>query len=320
MVLPAMNRRDFVFGAAALVVAPEAFASRLGGTPTALVTADLESHVVAIDLSTGRRMREIATHAGPRSIESVGSLALVAHTTEGFVTLIDGPSLRVRKVLGGFSEPRYAAASPGGRYVFVTDSGRGELVVVDVGRGAIAARVQVGGPARHLSFDAARGTVWTSLGNKAERVAVVDVRRPTRPRLLRSFTPPFLAHDVGFGPAGRVWVTSGDRGELALYDRRGRRVPLFGHAPPQHVSFVGGLAFVTSGDDGTLRVHSARTGRLVARARIPVGSYNVQQGWGRVLMPSLSRGTLCIADGRGRVIRTVHVARSSHDACFVMSA
>jgi hypothetical protein len=37
-------------------------------------------------------------------------------------------------------------------------------------------------------------------------------------------------------------------------------------------------------------------------------------------MPSLSQGTLCVADRRGRVLRTIDVARSSHDACFVMSA
>ena len=50
---------------------------------------------------------------------------------------------------------------------------------------------------------------------------MVDVSRPARPRLVRRFEPPFLAHDVGFAPDGRhVWVTSGDRFELAVYDRR----------------------------------------------------------------------------------------------------
>jgi hypothetical protein len=53
--------------------------------------------------------------------------------------------------------------------------------------------------------------------------------------------------------------------------------------------------------------------------RIPVGSYNVQEGWGLILTPSLERGTLCIADRRGRVLERIRVARSSHDACFVMA-
>ena len=72
---------------------------------------------------------------------------------------------------------------------------------------------------------------------------------------------------------------------------------LLADAPPQHVTFLNGLAFVTSGDDGTLRVHDA-SGRLLRTSRIPTGSYNVQHAFGGfVLMPSLDRGTLCVADG-----------------------
>jgi len=53
---------------------------------------------------------------------------------------------------------------------------------------------------------------------------------------------------------------------------------------------------------------------------IPAGSYNVQNALGVVLTPSLSQGTLCVLDERGRLLRRVQVAPSSHDACFVMSA
>jgi hypothetical protein len=117
-------------------------------------------------------------------------------------------------------------------------------------------------------------------------------------------------------------VTSGDRRELALFDpRTARAVRRYqAGAPPQHVTFSGRLAFVTSGDDGTLQTHNVATGRLLRSARVPVGSYNVQEGWGAILTPSLSRGTLCIADRRGRLMRSLDVARSSHDACFVMAA
>jgi hypothetical protein len=311
-----MNRRDFVAGAVALAFAPDALARSLGGTPIALVTADLESHVVAINLANGRRVREIRTVADPRSIEKVGNVAVVGHTAQGAVSLIDGARLRVRRVVGGFAEPRYVVAAPDRRHAFITDSGRGELVVLDVAGARVVGRLALGGPARHMSLDSWR--LWTALGNKADEVAVIDVSTPSQPRLIRTFAPPFLAHDVGLGTTN--WVTSGAERALALY-RRGRRVALLsGHAPPQHVTFMNGLAFVTSGDDGTLRVHHAATGRLLRTSRVPVGSYNVQHGWGRILMPSLTRGTLCVADGRGRVLWTVDVARSSHDACFVLSA
>ena len=305
----------------ALRLSPAVFA---GGTPVVLVTADTQARVAAIDLTTGVIFRSIETAPGPRSIESVsGIAAVVCHTPHGQVSLIDGPSLRVRHVLQGFGEPRYTAAAPNGRHAFITDSRLQEVLTVDVTRGEVVGRVAVGGPARHVSIDPAGRILWVSLGSKAERVAIVDISRPASPRLLHLVRPPFLAHDVGFASGGRhVWVSSGDRGQLAVYDRHTRAVlrRLPADAPPQHVTFLGGRAFVTSGDDGTLRVQSLQDGRVIGRTKVPVGSYNVQEVFGQVVTPSLDRGTLCIVDRAGRLTRRLQVARSSHDACFVMSA
>ena len=115
-------------------------------------------------------------------------------------------------------------------------------------------------------------------------------------------------------------MTSGDRGEIAVYDVRSRRVrfTVAAGAPPQHVTFIGGHAYVTSGDDGSLRVHEIGDGRLLETTMVPVGSYNVQQGSGVLLTPSLERGTLCVLRQDGRLLHRLHVARSSHDACVVM--
>ena len=315
-----MKRREFVVGSLALAFAPGAVARSLGGTPTALVTADLESHVVAVEVTTGRTLREIATLADPRSIEAVGNLAVVAHTEQGALSIVDGATLRVRRVLDGFAEPRYAVALGDERHALVTDSRRSELVVLDAVAGRVVGRASLGGAARHLSLDRTTRRAVVALGNKADRLAVVDVRTPGRPRLARRFAPPFLAHDVGVPAGRRLWVTSGETRELSLYERGRVVVRLPADAPPQHVTFHRGRAYVTSGDDGRLRVYSAATGRLLGASRIPAGSYNVQHAYGgRILTPSLSQGTLCIADARGHVLRTVRVARSSHDACFVIS-
>jgi DNA-binding beta-propeller fold protein YncE len=320
-----MNRRQFVAGAVTLPLGLRAAVDALaGGDPVALVTADTESRVAVVELSTGRIVRSIPTLPGPRSVESVaGRLGVVCHTAHGAVSLVDGPTLRVRHVLRGFEEPRYTAAAPNGRHAFVSDSGRHEVVTVDVLYGRAVARLAVGGPARHISIDPSGRMIWVSLGSKAEQVAVLDVSRPTAPRLLRRFRPPFLAHDVGIVPGGRhVWVSSGDRGALAVYDRRSgevlRRLPA--DAPPQHVTFSGGSAFVTSGEDGTLRVQSLQDGRVLRRTTIPDGSYNVQEAFGWIVTPSLDRGTLCILDRGGRLRHRVQVAPSSHDACFVMTS
>jgi DNA-binding beta-propeller fold protein YncE len=309
-----VNRREFLAAAAAAPIALRSGTAR----PLALVTADSEAAVVVVDPFTGRVLRRIETRPDPRSIERVGNTAVVAHTAIGEVTLLRG--LEVRHVLRGFVEPRYTAGAPDERHAFVTDSGRADVAVVDVLHGRVVARLHLGAWPRHVSLDPAGGTLWVSLGAEAQQVAVVDVTRPAEPRLIRRIRPPFLAHDVGFVPGTRhVWVTSGDRGALAIYDARTgqvlRRLPA--GAPPQHVTFRGANAYVTSGDDGTLHVQSVRDGRVLRATSVPVGSYNVQSGAGRILTPSLERGTLAVLDGRGRLLRRMQVARSSHDACFI---
>jgi DNA-binding beta-propeller fold protein YncE len=317
-----MDRRDFLVAAAAplLLGAAPALARSTGGTPLALVTADLESSVVAVDVSSGRVVRRLRTPADPRSIESIGwTGALVAHTAVGRMTLID-TGLRVHPIAGSFGSPRYTAVSPDRRLAYVTDSAREEIVVVDVRGRRVTGRVAVGGPCRHLGIDRDGTRLWVALGNKADRIAVLSLAEARRPRLVRTIRPPFLAHDVGFTPGGRrVWVTSGDRRRIAIYEARtGELVrSIAGDAPPQHVTFMGDRAFVTSGDDAVLRIH-ALDGRLLRSAAVPVGSYNVQQGHRWILTPSLSEGTLCCFTARGAPLHELRVARSSHDACFIV--
>jgi DNA-binding beta-propeller fold protein YncE len=320
-----VNRRELLIAAAALpLTARFAPAALEGGDPVALVTADTESRVAVVALSTGRILRSIPTPPGPRSIQDVsGRMAVVAHTAHGAVSLVHGPSLTVRAVLHGFAEPRYTAAHPDGRHAYVSDSRRGEVVAVDVLSGRVLGRAEVDGPARHITIDRRAAILWCSLGSKAEEVAILSVADPATPRLIHRIAPPFRAHDVGFVPGGRhVWVTSGDRGSLAVYDAGSGRVVrrLGADAPPQHVTFLSGYAYVSSGDDGTVRVQSLRDGRVLRTTRVPEGSYNVQEGWGWILTPSLDRGTLCILDRAGRLRHRVQVARSSHDACFLIAA
>ena len=320
-----MDRRELLAAAVAplaLALVPPAFARRGGGTALALVTADLEAAIVAVDLSNGEIHARLRTPPGPRSIESIGErTALVAHTERGRLSLVDS-RLRVRPIVGEFGAPRYTAVSPGLSLAYVTDSERQEVVVVDLaGRRAIG-RTAVGGPARHLGIDRSGSRLWVALGSKASAIAVLSLAEPRRPRVVGEVRPPFLAHDVGFTPGGRrVWITSGDRGRIAIYDARtGELVrTIAADAPPQHVTFLDDRAVVTSGDDGVLRLH-ALDGRRVGSAAVPLGSYNVQQGFGMILTPSLSQGTLCTFSAGGVPIERARIARSSHDACFVLVA
>ena len=316
-----MDRRAFIAGAASLLVAPRALARLGSGLEVALVTADEEARLVAVGLASGRVHRFVRTLPKPRSIEAVGPMAVVAHSELGAVSLVRASTLAVVRVLRGFGEPRYTAGHPDGRHAYVTDARRGEVVVLDVLRGRVLAREQVGALARHLTIDPTGRRLWVALGTKAEQIAVVDISRRARPRLLRRFRPPFLAHDVGWAPdRKRVWVSSGDRTEVAVYHVRTgkllRRLPA--DAPPQHFTFRGDLVYVASGESGTLRVHRV-DGLPLRRTVVPAESYNVQQAYGWVVTPGLGRGTLCVLDRRGRVRWRKTIARSSHDACIVVT-
>lgn len=319
-----MDRKAFLAGAGstalALAVDPRALAARLGGSGVAFVTADLESHVVLVELASGKTIAKIPTAPGPRSIEAVhGRTAVVAHTEHGLVTLIDADRRRVRAELDDFESPRYTAVLPSADLVYVTDSAAEEVVTVDAVRGRVVSRTRVPGPARHIGVSIDGRTLWTSLGTAATRIAVLDNRNPRRPQFERTLAPPFLAHDVVFSPDGRtVWMTSGSERRIALY-RTGRRPSriLESGAAPQHVTFARQKVFVACGDDGVVHRHRL-DGERVRETRVPVGSYNITFAFGQIVTPSLSRGTVSLLDRNGRVRSVRRVANAAHDACILV--
>src|SRR5438093_10232609 len=157
-----MDRRKFLASAAA---APFVLRRAALARPEALalVTADLESRLVAVRLSTGAVHSTISTLDSPRSIETVGRRAAVAHTDIGVVSIVDGSSLSVVHVLRGFGEPRYTAAHPDGRHAYVTDAARGEVVALDVLRRRVLGRTLGGPRPRHVTLPPAGRTPWGPL-------------------------------------------------------------------------------------------------------------------------------------------------------------
>jgi DNA-binding beta-propeller fold protein YncE len=285
-----------------------------------LATADLEARLVAVDLLNGAILGHIPSTAYPRSIETVGNTAVVAHSERGVVSLVDGATQRITHVLDGFGEPRYTAGHPDGRHAYVTDAKTGELVTLDIQAGRILAHEPVGLLARHLSINHAGTRIWTALGPKAEQLATVDVSDPSRPRLLGHLSPPFLAHDVAWAPDGNhIWVSSGDSHGLLVYTPEGKIVArLPADAPPQHLTFDASTAYVTSGLSATLRRYSL-DGKQLSLTRVPEGSYNVQYARQRVVTPALGYGSLCILNQAGTLLHRDQIANSSHDACIVTS-
>jgi DNA-binding beta-propeller fold protein YncE len=233
------------------------------------------------------------------------------------VTLVDASTLRIRRVLRGFASPHIPACSPDGRYIYVTDDARGQLLVI---RNRVISKLFVGYGAHHMAVSPDQPRVWIALGERARSIVVVDTTEPARPRLIGQLDPRGLAHDLAFGPSGRrVWVTYDVGARVRIFDAAARRPlrTLYGGAPPQHVAFDNaGHADVTSGDDGTLRIFSLRTSRPVRTIHVPSGSFNVVTFGGFVVTSSLTDGTLIEALDSGRVVLSKHVAPAARDVAI----
>jgi DNA-binding beta-propeller fold protein YncE len=299
-------------------------AARQGGEPVALITAEAQNQLLAVDLASGTVVRRLRMPSDPQNVETTraNDAAAVVSTRAGAVTLLALPRLRVRRILDCFSSPHIAAFSPDGRFLYVTDDGSGRLFAIDVRRAIVARWLSVGRGAHHIAVRPDGGRLWIVLGERGTEIVVVDTRRPAHPRIAgRMFDLDGLAHDAAFSPDGRrVWVTYDDRSTITVFDARTQR-PLFAlpaGSPPQHVAF-GRYAYVTSGNDGRLRVFSF-AGRLLRVARTPTGSFNLAlgEGFGLVLTPSLTQGTLTELRSSGHRIWTKRVATAARDAAFAM--
>jgi DNA-binding beta-propeller fold protein YncE len=311
-----------LFLLALLAVPAASHAASQGGAFVALVTAETQNQLLVVDLGSGEVLKRLRMPADPQNVETTRSDdAGAVVSTSGAVTLLALPRLHVRRTLRGFGEPHIAAFSPHGRYLYVTDDARGELVVIGVRRARVLRRIFVGRGAHHMAVRPDGKRLWIVLGERATEIVVVDTRRPAHPWIVtRLFDIGGLAHDAAFAPNGkRVWVTYDDRSTVAIFDARTYRQlrVLTGGAPPQHVAF-GHYAYVTSGNDGRLRIFSV-AGRLHAIAHTPAGSFNIGLGGGIVLTPSLTQGTLTqFRGGNGHLLWSRKVAPAARDAAFAI--
>jgi hypothetical protein len=316
----------------AVLAVPASHASRLGGTPVALVTAEAQNKLIAVALPSGRVLKRLPMPADPENVEAGLRTAVVVSTRAGAVTLVDVLSLRIRKVIRGFAAPHIAALSPDGRYGYVTDDTRGQLAVIGLARGRILRRLFVGRGAHHMAISPDGGRLWIALGERARAITVVDTTHPSRPRIVGRLVPGESAHDLAFSPGGeRVWVTHDDRSTITLYDARTMRpvVTLPAGRPPQHVAFSEfalnnsnpqHFAYVTSGYDGVMRIFYAESHRLVGTRSIPYGSFNASSRLGLVATASLMRGTLAELDAAPpwRRLKTARVAAAARDVALVV--
>jgi YVTN family beta-propeller protein len=304
--------------AALALPASGAVARPSGGTPVALVTAETQNEVIAVSFPNGKVLRRVHVAADPQNVVANQKVAVVISPGSGTVTLLDARTLRVVKVLRGFGAPHLATLDPGGKWAYVTDDPRGQLDVVSLTRRRVVKRLSVGLGAHHLSLFGTR--LWIALGEHAQEISIVDISRPSHPRLLRRFDPGFVAHDLAFSPDGRrVWITSSQDEYVRVVDAKtGKRVfSVRGGPSPQHVVFNGGLAYVTSGY--ARRIESVeQDGHVVRVGRTPYGSFNLAATGSLVFTASLLNGSVTEFGPKLGVWKSVTVAPATRGIAMVV--
>ena len=288
----------------------------------ALVTAETENRLLVVDLPSGRVVRRLAIADDPEDVAANSgacSSVVVTSAAAGKVTVLDRETLRPRRVIGGFGTPHIAEIAPGGAYAYVTDDARGTVTVIYLGDPRVTSTVEVGASAHHLAFDAPRHLAWVALGETARTIVILSTADVAHPHVIGRFDPGFPAHDVAFSPDGRqAWVTSADSPDVTVFNAVEERI-LFRvrvGAGPQHVAFAGRFAYVTSGYSGVIDKVDAATGRVLAHARSPYGSFELDAGQGYVVASSLLRGTLAIYSAQLTPLRVVHLAPATREVAI----
>jgi hypothetical protein len=169
-----LDRRELLAMGLAAAPALAGWSARGAPAPLALVTADAEAHVAVVSLAGMRVVQRLPTVGDPRSIERApGGGAVVGHASSGAISLLAGRPLHVRRVLRGFGAPRYTAMRRDRALAYVSDSGHGEIAVVDLAAGRVLRRVPVGDGTRHLTLRPDEAEPWVALGSSAAEIAVL---------------------------------------------------------------------------------------------------------------------------------------------------
>jgi YVTN family beta-propeller protein len=284
----------------------------------ALVTDETQDRLLVVDLASGHIVRRIALPPDPEDVaaEASGGVVVVVSSAAAKVTLLNRDSLSPISILGGFDSPHIAEISPDGQHAYVTDDARGTLTAIDLANARVTSTVEVGAGAHHLSFSPDQGRTWVALGESARTIVTLDTGDVAHPRVTGRFDPGFAVHDLSFSPDGqRVWITASSDSRAAVFSALDHRL-LF-RVPvgpgPQHVAFEGRVVYLTSGYGSVIEEVDAATGRVLARARSPYGSFELDAGHGYVVSSSLLRGTLAIYTPQLRLLRVVRVAPAARE-------
>jgi WD40 repeat protein len=217
-----------------------------------VVTTSLSGRVTLWDARRGRIEQLVRRGDGDTIVSAVSVRGLVAFPREsGGIVLRDLHTGRdlARLPLGDLAPIDLSFDRSGARLAAVDETGA--IVVWDVGRHRVAARLEAGLADLDLSFEPeAAGLAFSpdgrtlAFGASDGALTTWDLTagRPVRTRLGRQNG---AIHDLAFAPGGRLLAVAGANGTIRLWDyRRGRPVTIPIHA---HAGGANGVAFSPDG-------------------------------------------------------------------------
>jgi streptogramin lyase len=196
--------------------------------------------------------------------------------------------------------------------VWVSDSGRGEIVKVDPDSRRVIARIPVAG---ETEMAAARGSLWAvrnASGTPSGPLLRIDPRTGRVVERIALRTP---AGDAFFGAVpiaagSRIWV-GGPNGVLAVDPARNRvvgHIALSGGYNLQDALIHDGELWLTSASGATDR-YDARTGRRLGRLRWETGAGLIPYG-DRFIQ--IGRDAVALVDETGRASWRTRIAQDLH--------
>jgi len=281
-------------------------AGRAGGSPIGFVSLPERGVLAVIALPNGGTLARISVAGTPGHVAASvnGRRVLVASPDAGAVTQIDGVEHRVVRVFRGLTKPVAVALDydpPIGivtpRFAFALDSTPGVLVVLDLARGRIAARLPVGARPDGLACDGA--TLWITHSGSGT-LTRVNVATPARPRLLASVDAGAPVAALVADPQEQsVFVALRGSGAVARFeDGAARARPgyrrIVSREPLAGLALAPRDVLVAAERHGALHLLREQTGREVSRLQAPPGieAIDVYGGW---LVATLPRGLSLIA-------------------------
>ncbi|MDX6496114.1 MAG: hypothetical protein QOE17_2100 [Gaiellales bacterium] len=286
-------------------------------TQVALVTAELRDELVVMSVPGGKVLRRIHVAHDPKTVASgPGGPVAVVSPGSGAVTVF-GRGLQRVAVFDSFRSPQLATFTADGEYLLVTDADAGTLTSIELANMRIVGHVAVGAGAHHLATSPDRRRAWVALGETADTLVMVDITDPRHMRVVRRVHPAAAAHDLAFSPDGReVWVSSASEPYVSVYGAASGRLvdTIPAGRPPQHVVFAAERAYITSGYGSSVEMVAPATRRVLRRAELPYGSFNLASAGPWLVVTSVLNGEVTVLRAstlrRGAETKVATAARS----------